>query len=264
MSKLCRFDPRVLGLAALLTFPAAAASAQHPQAPAAPTARRPKEFGTQAYTVAVIPASSFTSDTPATTDYGALYRYFSPADSAGGHFYSGVDVPAGAVIDFVGLETFSDGLYPYFNYQANLYYVDQHSGTTSGIVSVDSDYFSGYYTYYNPTALGWQLADNAHNALVMDVYQIPFNDCGIGEGCRENIGFRWVEIWWHRVVSPQPPAATFNDVPLSDFGSQYVEALAASGITGGCGGGNFCPDANLTRRQMAIFLSKALGLHWPN
>jgi hypothetical protein len=36
--------------------------------------------------------------------------------------------------------------------------------------------------------------------------------------------------------------------------------LAASGITGGCGGGNFCPDNPVTRRQMAIFLSKALGL----
>ena len=41
-----------------------------------------------------------------------------------------------------------------------------------------------------------------------------------------------------------------------------IEALAASGITAGCAGGNYCPEANLTRRQMAIFLAKALGLHW--
>ncbi len=52
----------------------------------------------------------------------------------------------------------------------------------------------------------------------------------------------------------------FNDVPGSDFGYQYIEALAESGITGGCGGGNFCPDNPVTRRQMAIFLAKALGL----
>ena len=38
--------------------------------------------------------------------------------------------------------------------------------------------------------------------------------------------------------------------------------LAASGITAGCGGGNYCPDAPLTRGQMAVFLSRALGLHW--
>lgn len=57
---------------------------------------------------------------------------------------------------------------------------------------------------------------------------------------------------------------TFNDVPATDFGFQYVEALVAAGITGGTGGGNFSPDGNVTRRQMAIFIAKALGLHWPN
>jgi hypothetical protein len=50
-------------------------------------------------------------------------------------------------------------------------------------------------------------------------------------------------------------APTFNDVPESDPGFQYIEALVASGITAGCGGGNFCPDASITRRQMAVFLA---------
>ena len=50
---------------------------------------------------------------------------------------------------------------------------------------------------------------------------------------------------------------------LSRYPSEFVEALVASGITAGCGNGNFCPDAPLTRGQMAVFLSKALGLHWP-
>jgi hypothetical protein len=63
-------------------------------------------------------------------------------------------------------------------------------------------------------------------------------------------------------VSPAPPTPTFGDVPLSDSGFQYIEALVASGITAGCGGGNYCPDNALTRRQMAVFLAKALGLNW--
>ena len=63
-------------------------------------------------------------------------------------------------------------------------------------------------------------------------------------------------------VSPAPGAASFNDVPTSDPAFQYIEALFASGITAGCSGGNYCPDAPLTRRQMAVFLSKALGLYW--
>ena len=71
-----------------------------------------------------------------------------------------------------------------------------------------------------------------------------------------------VRITWQRQLSLAPASPTFADVPASDIGYQYIEALAASGITGGCGGGNFCPGANLTRRQMAIFLAKALGLHW--
>jgi len=69
-------------------------------------------------------------------------------------------------------------------------------------------------------------------------------------------------VYYNLQVSPAPAQASFGDVPTNDFGFQYVEALSASGITGGCGSGKFCPDSPVTRRQMAIFLAKALGLHW--
>jgi hypothetical protein len=71
-------------------------------------------------------------------------------------------------------------------------------------------------------------------------------------------------VYWRRQVSPPLAPPTFGDVHESDGAWPHVEALAASGITAGCGGANYCPDATLTRRQMAIFLSKALGLHWPD
>ncbi len=71
-----------------------------------------------------------------------------------------------------------------------------------------------------------------------------------------------VSVAYQLQVSPAPQSATFPDVPTTDFGFQYVEALVDSGITGGCGGGNYCPDAPVTRRQMAIFIAKALGLQW--
>ena len=73
-----------------------------------------------------------------------------------------------------------------------------------------------------------------------------------------------VRLGWRRQVSPAPGTATFSDVPVGHSFHQFVEALAASGITGGCGGGNYCPDTALTRGQMAVFLAVALGLHWPN
>jgi S-layer homology domain len=78
-----------------------------------------------------------------------------------------------------------------------------------------------------------------------------------------NLRLRGARVLFRRQVSPAPAAASFGDVPSSHPFFQYVEALAASGITAGCGGGNYCPDTPLTRGQMAVFLAKALGLHWP-
>ncbi len=78
-----------------------------------------------------------------------------------------------------------------------------------------------------------------------------------------DLALRGVVIIWTRQVSPAPAVATFNDVPVDSFGFRHIEALAASGITAGCGGGNFCPDRTATRAELAVFLAKALGLHWP-
>jgi hypothetical protein len=49
---------------------------------------------------------------------------------------------------------------------------------------------------------------------------------------------------------------TFSDVPPSHRFFADVEALAASGITYGCGGGRYCPDGLDTRGQMAAFLNR--------
>lgn len=72
-----------------------------------------------------------------------------------------------------------------------------------------------------------------------------------------------VRVQWKRQVSPGPATATFpNDVPTTHPLFRFVEAMAASGVSGGCGPGAFCPDAPITRGQMAVFLAAALGLHW--
>jgi hypothetical protein len=59
-----------------------------------------------------------------------------------------------------------------------------------------------------------------------------------------------------------PPAATgvFSDVPVGSFAADWIEQFAAEGITSGCGGGDYCPNANVTRDQMAVFLVKAFNL----
>jgi len=48
-----------------------------------------------------------------------------------------------------------------------------------------------------------------------------------------------------------------------DTGSPHeadINALAAAGITQGCGGGDYCPTASVTRQEMASFLVRALDL----
>lgn len=82
-------------------------------------------------------------------------------------------------------------------------------------------------------------------------------------GSNVEVKFQSCRFSWSRQISTAPSTATFNDVPTSHPFFQHVEALSASEITGGCGNGAFCPDAPLTRGQMAVFLAKALGLHWP-
>jgi hypothetical protein len=49
----------------------------------------------------------------------------------------------------------------------------------------------------------------------------------------------------------------FLDVALDNPFCGFIERLAGDGITGGCGGGNFCPDNPVTRGQMAVFLVAA-------
>src|SRR6266545_5021062 len=51
----------------------------------------------------------------------------------------------------------------------------------------------------------------------------------------------------------------FTDVPTSAFYHDPVSALAAAGITAGCGGTNFCPEASVTRGQTATFLHRSLA-----
>ncbi len=60
-----------------------------------------------------------------------------------------------------------------------------------------------------------------------------------------------------------PPPATgtvFADVPAGYWAGAFIEALAAEGITGGCGGGNYCPEAPVTRAEMAVFLTATFNL----
>lgn len=74
--------------------------------------------------------------------------------------------------------------------------------------------------------------------------------------------FKGVAVAYQRQAAPAPTAASFSDVPTNHPFFNEVQQLSKSGITQGCGGGQYCPDQPVTRGQMAAFLTRALGLHW--
>ena len=189
------------------------------------------------------------SDGDQLADDGNGYRFLLSTTS-GGYLGAPVQIPAGAMIDSIGGSICS--------------------GTT-GTMTVglfDGEVFGapvvllGSFTT-DPNNL-CDVEESAVNQLYGQAYEHPLYVVIHWEGPMDGtLRFNDVFVRYHLTVSPAPGSATFNDVPTSHPFFQYVEALASSTITAGCGNGNFCPDQPVTRGQMAVFLAKALGLNWP-
>ena len=50
----------------------------------------------------------------------------------------------------------------------------------------------------------------------------------------------------------------FDDVQPGYWAFSFIETLAASDITAGCGGDSYCPEDPVTRAQMAVFLERCM------
>ncbi|WP_457677002.1 S-layer homology domain-containing protein [Thiolapillus sp.] len=61
-------------------------------------------------------------------------------------------------------------------------------------------------------------------------------------------------------VPPSASGTLFSDVPSDYWAANWIEQLAAEGISTGCGAGKFCPDDQLSRAQMAVFLVRTFDL----
>ena len=80
---------------------------------------------------------------------------------------------------------------------------------------------------------------------------------GVAEGTkRQQMAVFLLKAKYGVCYVPPPCSGVFPDVPCALVFAPWIEALAAEGVTTGCGGGNFCPDNLVTRRQMAVFLLK--------
>jgi hypothetical protein len=85
--------------------------------------------------------------------------------------------------------------------------------------------------------------------------------CGPARFCPDQVVTRGqMAAFLSRALTlPAAPGDRFTDDDDSEF-EAAVEALAAAGITKGCGPDRFCPDQPVTRAEMATFLARALGL----
>jgi hypothetical protein len=52
----------------------------------------------------------------------------------------------------------------------------------------------------------------------------------------------------------------FTDVPTTYWAAAWIKQLVAEGIATGCVAGSYCPEAPVTRAQMAVFLVRAFDL----
>ena len=90
--------------------------------------------------------------------------------------------------------------------------------------------------------------------------------CGGGNYCptnpvrRDQMAVFLLKAQHGSAYVPPACAGVFGDVACPSTFADWIEQLAAEQITGGCGGGNYCPSNPNTRGQMAVFLVKTFGL----
>lgn len=105
-------------------------------------------------------------------------------------------------------------------------------------------------------------------------YSGPQENPGVGNGTIMSychlLGWQYISLVFHqRCIDEQllpeinsasclTEASTFIDVPPSHIYFDFVETIFANGVTGGCGGDYYCPDAPVSRAQMAVFLLKSM------
>jgi hypothetical protein len=211
----------------------------------------PQSWGTSAETTLWVGSYAFTPVEPtATWAYGpGGGRYLTDAD---GLWLAPISLPHGAVLtglDLLGCDTTATG-------QIQFGLARQ---TVSDILTPYGLFITG-----GPQTPGCGLTSGSFGPFPIDGVDAAHYVAILQIGTTGEARFNAVGVRYKLQVSPAPASATFADVPTSHPFFQFVEALAASGITAGCGGGNFCPDAPITRGQMAVFLAAALGLHFPN
>ncbi len=85
----------------------------------------------------------------------------------------------------------------------------------------------------------------------------PLIYCPLSTVTRQQMAVFLLKAMHGSAYTPPACSGVFSDVPCPSQFADWIEELAAEGITGGCGSGTYCPGSPVTRQQMAAFLLKA-------
>jgi hypothetical protein len=190
---------------------------------------------------------------------GGSNGYFWTTSNAFNIWWAPLNLPNGVLLDGIRV-------YYYDNSGSDIdvyltQYIGDGAGGLSDVYAFTSTGTPGYTTDFIGTPITIDLRDDTTGEAQFYVINVRFNDTS------GNIRLKGARAFYHLQVSPAPLSQTFTDVPPSDPAFQYIEAFGRAAITAGCQAPGdppaYCPDATLTRRQMAVFFAKALGLHWP-
>ena len=108
----------------------------------------------------------------------------------------------------------------------------------------------------------------------MEPWIVAFYNAGITTGCgaspliycpENNVTRAEMAVFVLRTrhgagYAPPPASHYFSDVPVSgkEWMEPWIDQYYREGMTAGCGGGNYCPENNVTRAEMAVFVLRAL------
>jgi len=243
----------------LVAFSALSAGAEAPDPRALPTAAdfsRSPEWGTSDLHVLSISAMAFVADDYQLQPswYATSSGYFRRlSDGPDGCLNHTLPLPNGALVEAGALDGCDDSAAEDVFLGVRRDPRGPASGSTFVLGSLTSG-SPGCQSFYFPASPAF-LVNHEDNVYTVQV-------CLKGGTISNQQSFKAARIYYRLQVSPAPASATFADVPTGHWAFQHIEALAASSITAGCGGGNYCPTSPLTRAEMAVFLAKALGLHW--
>ena len=210
------------------------------------------EWGISGFTWHVVPASDCTE--VENRGYVSAFGWYR-GDGTGSYRYwdCPMDFPSGSLVYSMGATVYDSDATNYVGLYVRRYDWLTGSAYTSLVSETTSIGGTPGYTYHGPFNPGFTIDNQIYEYVAR-----------IRTGATSTTQWRSIYFGLRLQISPAPAVATFSDVPVGSFGFQHIEALVASGITAGCGGGKFCPNNTLTRAEMAIFLAKALGLYWSN